>query len=133
MAEAEHWTEVQEHTYEVGKNLRILPESLQELGVYTIRLLKPPDSSVYAVESLVAIQFLDQLQEDEWLVDYTMPDENSGEIVLNRSRFSNDGHMFLRNIGRSRIPEYDTRVHVGYMLEDTNWQSLNKGLRLQNP
>ncbi len=106
-----------EQVYEADKILRVEPQRLQRLGLYTIRIMLPPGAEDYAVESPAGIRSTEQIEEDLWHVDFTMyaPD-NSGEIDDAMGQFSDDGHMFLDNTGGSRMPQFGPRIQMGYFV-----------------
>ena|GEM_PF-5312159 len=106
-----------EQVYEADKILRVEPQRLQRLGLYTIRIMLPPDADDYAVETPSAIRSAERIGEDRWHVDFTMyaPD-NSGEIDDALGQFSDDGHMFLDNTGASRMQQFGDRILMGYFV-----------------
>lgn len=108
-----------EQVYEGDKILRVKPDNLHILGLYTLRLMLPPGAEEYAIETPAAIKVANQIEDDRWEVDFTMyaPD-NSGKIDDAMGQFTNDGHMFLDNTGPSAMPQFGSRIFMGYFAGD---------------
>jgi hypothetical protein len=49
MVRSKHYREITETVYEKGKDDRVMPTDMQRLGIYTLRLMMPPDAIVFCL------------------------------------------------------------------------------------
>lgn len=121
MAERKHSRPITELAYETGKRLMVPPGSLHILGIYTLRLMFPPGSEVFGIETPIAIISSAQDNPNRWEVDfvkYALSDD--GTIEDATSQFTADGNMYINNSGQNRIAGLGDTVNIGYILGDRN-------------
>ncbi len=108
---------IPEHVYEADKILRVEPHRLILLGLYTLRVMLPPGSKDYALETPAAIRSTERVEEDKWNVDFTTYDpDNSGEINNSIGLFTDDGHMFIDNVRPSFMSQFGPKILMGYFV-----------------
>lgn len=117
MTEKKHHREVTEAVYEKGKDDRVMPTDVQRLGIYTLRIMMPPNLVTFAIETPIAVISVEQNLFSNYRIDFVQFALNGSDKVEDaESQFNGRGFMFITKSGPGRIADMPEEFDIGYML-----------------
>ena len=109
--------------YEREKVTRIMPADLRKMGYYTLRVMMPPSSPVFAVEYTTYITDVEpsEISADGLDVGYVFqPGRESKKLDHNWSWFNRNGYMAFINVGEGAYKGFPEEVEFGYFVGSTD-------------
>lgn len=104
-----------EDRYEREKHTRIMPDSLRQLGLYTLRMMWPPDMRPpFGVEFLTCITNVDHREDGYYDVGFVMQPQDEPEVT--DSFFNHNGFMVLPNDGHPGLVELPPEIEMAYFV-----------------
>ena len=94
-----------------------MPTDVVKLGIYTLRIIMPPNHRTFAVETPIAVRSVEQDLFSNYNIDFIQFDiDDSDEVVEAGATFNGRGFMFVTNSGPGKIADMPDEFDIGYIL-----------------